>query len=218
MKIKKKTVFKALKKLKKAEVLEYLKYAFEEMDKQQRSSVFFELYTETAHGNMKPKQLYKKVAAFYESSANGDYYAPFDINSKNFMEVPAETDEWFSELSYYLDQTSALVKQQHYEIAVRCFEKLFDTIDLLGTGEVVFADEAGDWMIHAKSDYRYAYIVALAQSIGVEEFAEQALPVLEYNYNRTYPLETLAKIKDVITPEQFNELQRAIEAKGLKGR
>jgi hypothetical protein len=47
---------------------------------------------------------------------DGYYYAPFDINSKNFSDIPEETDAWFDEVSDYLEDSSRLTDQGDHDI------------------------------------------------------------------------------------------------------
>lgn len=108
MKVNEEIIFKSIGKLKKAELVKYLKSSFYEMDDRQRRDVFLELQNSVLNKNIKPKELYSKILEFHKRSVAGEYYAPFDINSKNFMHIPNETDEWFSELSYFLDEASKL--------------------------------------------------------------------------------------------------------------
>jgi hypothetical protein len=41
----------------------------------------------------------------------GAYYAPFRINSRNFSDIPEETDAWFAQLGDFLAQSTALAEQ-----------------------------------------------------------------------------------------------------------
>ena len=215
MKINKGVIFETLKKLKKSDLIEYLESSFDEMDDRQRRDVFIKLQNATLNKNIKPTELYSKVLEFYEKSLRGDYYAPFDINSKNFMDIPDETDEWFSELSYYLDETSKLVDKEEFKIANQCFDKLYDLIDEMGKGEIVFADEYGTWMIIPKRDYNNAYIISLSQTENEDIFAEKVLPLLKRD---SYSLRSkiYSKIRKAANSKQLRKVQREIELKGIR--
>lgn len=123
MKIEEKILFPILDKLKKDELKECLKISFYEMGDSQRRDVFGEIYKEKLSTGRSPQKLYNELEKFREKSVNGVYYVPFMINSKNYMDIPQETDEWFSELSYYLDESSRLVEKEEYDIANSCFEQ-----------------------------------------------------------------------------------------------
>ncbi len=216
MEINKKTIFKIFEKLKKPELLEYLKSSFIEMEDKQRRAVFQELYNETTNKNINPKQLYSKIVAFHKKSVNGEYYAPFNINSKNFRNIPNETDEWFSEMSYYLDETTNLVEKKEFKIANQCFEILHDTIEEMGNGEVVFADEYGDWMLVTKTDYEDAYIKSLAQIEEEDKFAEKVVPLLVKDSYQSFSSKIYSKIKKVANSKQLKKVQEQIKLKNIR--
>ncbi len=63
------------------------------------------------------KLLFEEVRKFRDDSLQGVYYAPFDINSKNYMNVPEETDQWFDKLGdlrVQLQKRSKSVTQRSY--------------------------------------------------------------------------------------------------------
>lgn len=66
----------------------------------------------------------------------GHYYAPFEINSKNFSHIPEETDAWFDEISDYLEDSSKLTDQGDHKMAVQCFKLLHELIDKMEDGLV----------------------------------------------------------------------------------
>lgn len=162
MKVDENIIFEILGKLKKEELIEHLKSSFYEMDDRQRRNVFIELQNSHVNKNMTPQGLYSMILKFYDKSVKGHYYAPFPMNSENFTDIPNETDEWFSELSYYLDEASKLVEKKKYTMGKKCFEILYNLIEQTENGEVVFAHEYGTWMITAKFDYNRAYSTALS--------------------------------------------------------
>lgn len=216
MKVNEKIIFEIFKKLKKTELIEYLESSFYEMDDKQRRDVFLELQNSTVNKNIKPKKLYSKVLEFYEKSVNGAYYAPFDINSKNFMNIPNETDEWFSEVSYYLDETSKLVEKKEYLMAKKCFEILYNSIEELGNGEVVFADEYGTWMILTKFDYDNAYIISLSQTEDENKFAEKVLPLLIRDSYESLSSKIYSKIRKTANSKQFRKVKEEIKSRNIR--
>lgn len=216
MEVNKKTIFEVLKKLKKTELMEYLQSCFYEMDEKQRRDVFLELHNETVNKNINPDQLYSKILEFYKKSVTGAYYASFDINSKNYMHIPNETDEWFSELSYYLDETSKLVEKKEFKIVNQCFEKLYDSIEEMENGEVVFADEYGTWMISTKFNYDNNYIISLSQTEDEETFAEKVLPLLKRDSYESFSSKIYSKIKKAANPKQLKVVDNEIKLKGIR--
>jgi len=216
MKVNEKIIFEIFKKLKKTELIEYLESSFYEMDDRQRRDVFLELQNSTVNKNIKPKKLYSKVLEFHEKSVNGEYYAPFDINSKNFMNIPNETDEWFSEVSYYLDETSKLVEKKEYGMAKKCFEILYNSIEELGNGEVVFADEYGTWMISTKLDYDNAYIISLSQTEDENKFTEKVLPLLIRDSYESLSSKIYNKIRKTANSKQFRKVKEEIKSRNIR--
>ncbi|MGB3852587.1 MAG: hypothetical protein WA958_21660 [Tunicatimonas sp.] len=216
MNVNEKTIFEIFKKLKKSELIEHLKSSFYEMDDRQRRDVFLELQNSVINKNLKPKELYPKILEFHKKSITGEYYAPFDINSNNFMHIPNETDEWFSELSYYLDETSKLVEKKEYGIANKCFEKLYESIEEMKDGEVVFADEYGTWMISTKLDYDNFYIISLSQTEDENKFAEKVVPLLRRDSYESLSSKIYSKIRKSANSKQFRKVQEEIKSKNIR--
>jgi len=124
------------------------------------------------------KAILKKVQKFQKDSLQGVYYAPFDINSKNFMNIPEETDMWFENLAEFLTESSRLSMQCDHVNAVKCFEILFELIDKM-CDEIVFADELGIWMLPIKMEPCItAYFKSAAAILNPKEYAKTVLPVI----------------------------------------
>ena len=94
----KSSLFSFLKKQGLASLLSLLESAYDTMNTNQRRKVFGSLPLEVDIPEIDEAQLSKKVKKFYDESLKGVYYAPFDVNSKNFMNIPEETEEWFEKL------------------------------------------------------------------------------------------------------------------------
>ncbi len=144
--------------LKKTQILTYLDSAWEEMTEKQQRSVFGKLNKELTAKTLNTQDHAVEVELFYKASLNGRYYAPFNINSKNYMHVPDETDKWFDKISILLDATCELAQKGEKKTALEAFKQLIDLIDRMENAEeIVFADELGDWMITSKHDYQKVY-------------------------------------------------------------
>jgi len=217
MKFNEKKLFQLISKLKKVELLEYIKSCYYEMDDKQQRSIFGELYNKSVNKNRTPEKLYLEIKSFCEKSNAGYYYAPFNINSKNFMYTPNETDEWFDELSEYLDASSNLVKEKKYKIANNCFENLYSLIEKMEEGEeIVFADEYGTWMISTELDYDEAYIKSLAKTKNEKEFTEKVIPLLIRDSYESFSSKIYKKIKKVSKIKQMREVDKEIELQEIK--
>ena len=117
------------------------------MSTQQRQNVFDGFIQEAQNTiSVNAEDVRAAVRQFEKNSFAGLYYAPFDINSKNFMDVPEETDAWFAKLDELFAECVKLVKQKEYQVAVETFDILYELTGCLWDDEIVFADELGMWM------------------------------------------------------------------------
>src|SRR5437660_11249019 len=89
-------VFAFLKKEKKAVLLDYLHAAFQEMDADQRRAVFGDAVRKPVKAPIDGNELREEIDQFRRDSLARSYYAPFDMNSKNFRHIPERTREWCS--------------------------------------------------------------------------------------------------------------------------
>jgi len=76
-------------------LLDLLSTAYDEMDRHQRQTVFDGHVRTLPPAPVDGEVLLDEVRLFQRDSLAEVYYAPFDINSKNWMHVPDETEEWF---------------------------------------------------------------------------------------------------------------------------
>ena len=81
------------------------------------------------------KQLLRAIKKFRRESLGGAYYAPFDMNSKNYMFIPPETEAWFDRLGELLTASVQLTKQRDHLLATNCFDALFELIDAMESGD-----------------------------------------------------------------------------------
>jgi len=178
--MKKDEIFARIKKMKKEELIALLEIAFVDSDRKQQRNIFGKIQEEILSKTETSKTLEKEIDRFIEESINRKYYAPFNINSKNWTHIPYETEDWFSKIGKYLDRTAKLVKDKEYELTIRCSEKLYELIKKMEDGEeIVFADEYGTWMIHSSEDYDKAYIESLSKIENPESFAIKVIPILK---------------------------------------
>lgn len=154
----KKTIINYLSGLKKKAIISFIDSAWETMTEMQRRSVFGDLYEQLMFESLTALEHLEEIEVFYEDSIKKKYFAPFDMNSKNFSHIPAKTDIWFDTISGLLDRTCEWVNKGEKDVAVKSFKLLFELIRRMEYGEeIVFAHELGDWMITAKHDYQKVY-------------------------------------------------------------
>ena len=139
------------------ELIEYLNSCLEQMTGEQLDWVFGDVYYEQVIQKLPATLVLTQIKKFLEDSIAGKYYAPFNMNSKNYTWIPPETNAWYSELSTWLDRSCELIEQGHQQIGKQCLDICFQLIDKQGDDATVFAHELGDWMIHAKYDYVAIY-------------------------------------------------------------
>ena len=178
--IDKATVLQLLGRRKKAELIEFLSAAFNEMEEKQRRAVFADLVRESRPAKVDGGALLKDVQTFHRESLAGNYYAPFMMNSKNYCDIPEETDEWCDRIADLLQQATQLTGQGDHALAEKCFSLLFELIEKMESGEeIVFAHEMGSWMIPVNdNEWIRAYLTSLAATCDPERFAARATPLI----------------------------------------
>ena len=160
-------------------LLELLRNAYNYLSHDDRNTLFGQYVEEMPPVQVDGEALLADIEHFAALSRDGFYYAPIMINSKNFMDLPEETEEWFKKLGDFLQDTCQLTAQEEYLAAVACFGLLFELINEMEAGEeIVFADEMGSWMIPGdEKQYLKAYITAVAQTTNPDEFAAIVIPL-----------------------------------------
>jgi hypothetical protein len=203
MKQDKKMLFTLLKKQDTAKLLELLDQAYDDMTYSQRTSVFGDLMKMAKLPLESGKTVLKDVSEFYKESLKGAYYAPFDMNSKNYTHIPEETEMWFDRLGELLEDATLLSRKNEHEISIQCFKILFELIDRMeDCEEIVFAHEFGDWMIPGdRKTWIRAYAISLAETAAPQEFTEAMLPEIRRDSvngfaDKTYSLITGAAHDD----------------------
>ena len=211
-------LFKFLKKQKKNDLLEFLQSSFNYMDTEQRRSVFGKFYNQIEPGRINGKKLLQKIQKFEQDSFAGEYYAPFEINSKNFSEIPQETEMWFEELNELLSSSTQLSKQGDHAVAIECFSILYDLIFDMDSGEeIVFADEYGSWMIPGdEKEYIRAYITSLAKIKSPEDFSDLVIPLIRRDSYESFVNKVYNFAIKVATDEQKSYLNKAIKSQKIK--
>ena len=211
-------LFKFLKKQKKNDLLEFLQSSFNYMDTEQRRSVFGKFYNQIEPGRINGKKLLQKIQKFEQDSFAGEYYAPFEINSKNFSEIPQETEMWFEELNELLSSSTQLSKQGDHAVAIECFSILYDLISDMDSGEeIVFADEYGSWMIPGdEKEYIRAYTTSLAKIKSPEDFSDLVIPLIRRDSYESFVNKVYNFAIKVATDEQKSYLNKAIKSQKIK--
>jgi hypothetical protein len=214
----KKELFELLKKQKTNVLIKLLQSAFDELNTNQRWKVFGDYIRKSKPSVVNGKKLLAEVKKFYKDSFDGMYYAPFDINSKNYSHIPEETEEWFDKLGELLEKSTLLTKQEEHKIAAECFSLLYDLIERMGKGdEIVFADEIGNWMIPGdEKTYIKSYATSLSAIATPEEYAKAMLPIIRDDSIYSFTNKAYSLITNAASKEQKVHLEAEIKRKNIR--
>jgi len=174
----KEQLFQYLSEQDSPKLLDLLSMAYDYMETDQRHDVFGDLMRKLPQEPVDGEVLLAEIQKFARRSYAGRYYAPFNINSKNYRDVPEETEAWFDEIGDLLQSAMQVTAQGEHLQAIACFRELYALIDKMEDGEdIVFADELGSWMIPGDEKLTLgAYLTSLAAVSSAEEFAAAAIP------------------------------------------
>jgi len=212
-------LFEYLSKQKLPQVLELLRSAFDEMSTKQRQRVFGEIYDLIPPAAVQGGKLLQDVRKFYDESIAGKYYAPFNVNSKNFMDIPEETEAWFERLGELLESGTIISEQNDHSTAVKCFDLLYALIFKMADGdeEIVFADELGSWMIPVDEKKAInAYLKSLSLVSSAEEFVKAALPLIGRDSYSSFAKKVYASAMRFANKEQKALLLTEIKRQNIR--
>ena len=190
------------------------------MDTNQRRDVFGKTAKEVPPSSIDGKEILTTIEQFYEKSMEGYYYAPFEINSKNFSDIPEETDAWFDEISDYLEDSSRLTDQGEHEMAVQCFKLLYELIDKMEDGdEIIFADEYGTWMITGdEKRFIESYLSSLAALSTPEEYANCAIPLIKRDSYESFHNKVYVSAIKIANEDQKVYLKTEVKKQKIRAR
>jgi hypothetical protein len=155
--------------------------------------------------------LLDEVRKFCEASLRGDYFASFDVSSKNCMDQSRGTEAFIAEFDRLLRRCLGESAGLPAATAREAFEQIFAVlrrIDEDPDSIVFFADEAGSWQIPV--DWRAVlpvYFRCLAEDTSGEAFARAVDGAITDFCHYQRP-DQLAAAEGVANPEQKAALQR----------
>jgi hypothetical protein len=214
----KRVLFDFLKNQESETLLELLQAAYDEMSTSQRQTVFGVFCKKSRPPTADGKKLLRAVKKFHKDSFDGVYYAPFGINSKNFMHIPEETEEWCNRISELLEDSTKLSRQGEHSIAVECFRLLNELIEAMNSGaEIVFAHELGSWMIpFDEKETIKAYATSLAATATPEEFTKATLPIIRSDSIFSFSNKAYSLIIGVASKDQRAHLDSEIKKQKIR--
>ncbi len=201
-----------------ATLLALLDKAYDQMDHDQRQWVFGKLVEAVPPSAVEGESLLVAVEFFQQQSLAGAYYAPFNMNSKNFSHIPTETETWFEKLTDFLNAATQLTQQGEHLHAATCFDILFNLIDRMEYGdEIVFAEEIGSWMILGdEKEYVAAYMTSLAATTAPEEFVTAAIPLIKRDSYHSFFTQAYQAASRVSNAAQKKALEAEIQHKKIR--
>lgn len=199
-------------------LLDLLSEAYDQMEHDQRRWVFGKLADSLPPPPVEGEVLLDEITQFQKDSLAGAYYAPFNINSKNYMHIPEETEDWFEELSDFLKASTQLTNQGNHIHAVACFEILYKLIEAMESGEeIIFADEAGSWMIQGdQKAYVTAYLTSLAAIATPEEFAATAALLIKRDSYQSFTDQVYPSALRVANDAQKEHLEAELQRRQIR--
>jgi hypothetical protein len=211
-------LFKLLKRQTKATLLKLLYSTYYEANTEQKKRIFGELIKKSKPSKTVDQDPVKESEKFYKDSLEGVYYAPFNINSKNFSHIPKETKKWFKKLGDLLYSSTQLTKQKEHLSAVESFKILYELIDKMESGEdIIFGDEYGSWMIPGnEKEFLDAYISSLAEVTMPEEYTKIVIPLIERDSYSSFCNKVYSLAIRYSKKEQEKSLMEAIQAQNIR--
>lgn len=162
--------------------------------------------------------LLEVVRAFEKRSLEGEYFEPFEVNSRNCSEVSRGTQAWMAE---YLRLLNGCVVEEHrgqpgevreaFEILARLVERIDEGEEL-----IFFADDGGSWMFGEDWDKILpAWFRVLAATASADEFAARVRSIIKARgeYRGT---KVLAMARKAANPEQRAALDVLVD-RGKRG-
>jgi hypothetical protein len=214
------TLMQRISKQPASTLLELLNAAYEVMNQRQRKAVFGQYAVPEKPAYTDGKKLLRAIKKFQQDSLAGKYYAPFNVNSKNWMRIPDETEAWFAQLGQFLTDTRSvqLTGQGQHAEAVACFGVLYELIAAMEDGEeIVFADELGSWMIPVDEKKTIAaYLKSLAAIASPEQYATVAVPLIKRDSRQSFADKVYASALRAANKAQKAHLLAEIERQQVK--
>jgi hypothetical protein len=160
----------------------------------------------------RPDKLLARVRSFERTSLAGDYYDPFDVNSKNCMNKSSGTIAWIVECNRLLDLCVVQAQTGDAAEARQSFDIIFgllDEIDACRDDIIFFADEAGAWQVGVDWEKLLpSWFKVLSATAKPDEYAKRVLDLLNRHCDYERP-KMLPVARKVASPAQARALAAA---------
>jgi hypothetical protein len=211
-------VFSYLQKQKKAVLLGYLRAAFGAMNAEQRRAVFADAVRKPPQAAVDGEQLWGEIDQFRRDSLARQYYAPFNMDSRNWRHIPEKTREWCHRFAGFAEGASRLSARGDHAQAIRSFGVLYELLGDMEMGrEIVFAEEVGSWLIPGdQKAWLKAYLTSLAAAATPEQFTQAVIPLLERDSIQSFSNQAYASALRVANKEQKAHLRAEVQRRDIR--
>jgi hypothetical protein len=163
-------------------------------------------------GADRPDTLLARVRSFERTSLAGDYYDPFDVNSKNCMDKSSGTIAWIAECNRLLDLCVVQAQTGDAAEARQSFDIIFgllDEIDACRDDIIFFADEAGAWQVGVDWERLLpSWFKVLSATAKPDEYAKRVVDLLNRHCDYERP-KMLPVARKLASPAQARALAAA---------
>jgi hypothetical protein len=163
-------------------------------------------------GADRPDTLLARVRSFERTSLAGDYYDPFDVNSKNCMDKSSGTIAWIAECNRLLDLCVVQAQTGDAAEARQSFDIVFgllDEIDACRDDIIFFADEAGAWQVGVDWERLLpSWFKVLSATAKPDEYAKRVVDLLNRHCDYERP-KMLPVARKLASPAQARALAAA---------
>ena len=163
-------------------------------------------------GADRPDTLLARVRSFERTSLAGDYYDPFDVNSKNCMDKSSGTIAWIAECNRLLDLCVVQAQTGDAAEARQSFDIIFgllDEIDAYRDDIIFFADEAGAWQVGVDWEKLLpSWFKVLSATAKPDEYAKRVVDLLNRHCDYERP-KMLPVARKLASPAQARALAAA---------
>ena len=163
-------------------------------------------------GADRPDTLLARVRSFERTSLAGEYYDPFDVNSKNCMDKSSGTIAWIAECNRLLDLCVVQAQTGDAAEARQSFDIVFgllDEIDACRDDIIFFADEAGAWQVGVDWERLLpSWFKVLSATAKPDEYAKRVVDLLNRHCDYERP-KMLPVARKLASPAQARALAAA---------
>jgi hypothetical protein len=163
-------------------------------------------------GADRPDTLLARVRSFERTSLAGEYYDPFDVNSKNCMDKSSGTIGWIAECNRLLDLCVVQAQTGDAAEARQSFDIIFgllDEIDACRDDIIFFADEAGAWQVGVDWERLLpSWFKVLSATAKPDEYAKRVVDLLNRHCDYERP-KMLPVARKLASPAQARALAAA---------